>query len=120
MSARARRPGIGMPLRIAILLARLPLATPAADVDPDTGLVIQPGWEDVRVHCGTCHSLGLVTHQRADRATWLDMIRWMQATQNLWSFEPDTESRILDYLADNYPPRGDYRRPPLPPDLMPR
>ncbi len=105
---------------IAVLLACLPLAAPAADVDADTGLVMQPGWEDVRAHCGSCHSFGLVTHQRADRQTWLDMIRWMQATQNLWSFEPDTESRILDYLADNYPPRGDYRRPPLSPDLMPR
>lgn len=87
--------------------------------DEATGLVIAPGWEHVRAHCGGCHSHKLVTAQRADRQTWLDTIRWMQATQNLWQFDAATEESMLDYLAANYPPRANRRRAPIPPTLMP-
>lgn len=83
------------------------------------GLIEAEGWELVYAHCSACHSLGLVVAQRGDRATWLRLIRWMQATQNLWEFAPQTEDRILDYLAANYPPGNSYRRAPLPPELMP-
>ena len=99
------------------------LLSPAAfatDVDIGSGLIKAPGWELVRAHCGGCHSHALVTQQRADRQTWLDMIRWMQASQNLWQFQPDTEAQILDYLAANYPPQPNRRRAPIPPSLMPR
>lgn len=88
-------------------------------VDDATGLRVAPGWELVRAHCGGCHSHKLVTNQRADRQTWLDIIRWMQATQNLWQFDAATENSILDYLAANYPPQPDRRRAPIPPTLMP-
>lgn len=89
------------------------------ELDEATGLVIAPGWELVRAHCGGCHSHGLVTAQRADRHSWLDTIRWMQATQNLWQFDAETEHAILDYLAANYPPQPNRRRAPIPPTLMP-
>jgi hypothetical protein len=48
------------------------------------------------------------------------MIRWMQASQNLWQFQPEIEEQILDYLATNYPPRTNRRRAPIPASLMPR
>lgn len=99
----------------------VPLTAIAADdKDVTTGLIIAPGWEHVRAHCGGCHSHALVTGQRADRQTWLDMIRWMQDTQNLWQFEPTTENAILDYLAQNYPPQPKRRRAPIPTSLMPK
>ena len=104
-------------LTFAVLLLLGTLA--AADTDSATGLEIAPGWELVRAHCGGCHSHKLVTAQRADRQTWLDMIRWMQDTQNLWTFDPVTESGILDYLAQNYPPQPNRRRAPIPASLMP-
>jgi hypothetical protein len=91
----------------------------AVETDEATGLAIAPGWELVRAHCGGCHSHRLVTNQRADRQTWLDVIRWMQATQNLWQFDAATENSILDYLAANYPPQPNRRRAPIPPTLMP-
>ena len=102
-----------------LLACCLPLWSEAAEIDTTTGLVKNPGWELVRAHCGGCHSHALVTNQRADRQTWLDMIRWMQATQNLWQFPADTESQILDYLASTYPPQPNRRRAPIPPSLMP-
>ena len=108
-------------MRVAfILILMLPTATRAADIDVASGLIKNPGWEQVRAHCGGCHSHALVTGQRADRNTWLDIIRWMQATQNLWQFQAETEAQILDYLAANYPPQADRRRAPIPPSLMPR
>lgn len=104
-------------LPAVVLLAALPAA--AQEIDEATGLVRAPGFELVRANCGGCHSYRLVTQQRADRQTWLDTIRWMQATQNLWELEPAVEEAILDYLATNYPPRAARRRAPIPPWLMP-
>ena len=112
-------------MKIAVACAALLLACSAqgvaraGEVDEASGLVIAPGWELVRTHCGGCHSHALVTGQRADRQTWQDTIRWMQATQNLWQFDAATENGILDYLAANYPPQPNRRRAPIPPSLMP-
>jgi hypothetical protein len=108
-------------VRVLLVLALLlPGLAVAVDVDETSGLIKSPGWEQVRAHCGGCHSHALVTSQRADRQTWLDIIRWMQATQNLWQFQADTEAEILDYLAANYPPQDNRRRAPIPPSLMPQ
>lgn len=101
---------------LALLLAS---SAALADTDERTGLEIAPGWKQVRAHCGGCHSHALVTSQRAGRETWLEIIRWMQETQNLWQFEAAVEKEILDYLAQNYGPRQAYRRAPLPGRLMP-
>jgi hypothetical protein len=91
-----------------------------ATVDETTGLIVAPGWQLVRAHCGGCHAHALVTAQRADRQSWLAIIRWMQDTQNLWQFDPATENGILDYLAENYPPEPNRRRAPIPPHLLPQ
>ena len=110
-----------MSLRGLLLFVMLAGSVTAAaqQVDEATGLHIAPGWELVRAHCGGCHSHRIVTSQRADRQTWLDIIRWMQATQNLWQFDATTETAILDYLASSYPPQPNRRRAPIPPSLMP-
>jgi hypothetical protein len=88
-------------------------------VDPVTGLKMTGDWELVRNNCTACHSSKLITQQRGSEAQWLGMIRWMQKKQNLWPFDPDTEKRIIEYLAGNYPPQADRRRAPIQPDLMP-
>ena len=93
----------------------------AADIELDaySGLRMTGDWELVRNNCIACHSPKLITQQRGSEAQWLNMIRWMQAKQNLWQFEPDTEQKIIAYLASNYPPQEDRRRAAIPPDLMP-
>jgi hypothetical protein len=88
-------------------------------LDPLTGLKMTGDWELVRNNCTACHSSKLITQQRGSEAQWLGMIRWMQKKQNLWPFDPDTEKRIITYLAENYPPQADRRRAAIPPDLMP-
>lgn len=93
----------------------------AADVelDPLTGLKMAGDWEVVRNNCIACHSARLVTQQSGSASQWLNMIRWMQKKQNLWQFDPETEEKIVAYLAEYYPPQPNRRRAPIPPDLMP-
>ena len=63
----------------------------------------------VIANCTGCHSGKLVTQNRATREGWQNMIRWMQATQNLKDLGAD-EEKILDYLAANYAPADQGRR----------
>ncbi len=106
-------------LRLRSLVVSLaPIFFPAAaggtefEVDRASGLVIAPGYEQVKAQCTVCHSGRLVTQNRADREGWRQMIRWMQETQNLWPLGP-AEEEILDYLAGNYGPLPGGRRAPL-------
>lgn len=102
---------------IAVFGAMLLNAAP--QLDPETGLVIAPGFEEVKTNCTACHSAKFITLQKGDRDTWLAMIRWMQKTQGLWEFEPKTENIILDYLSENYPAGKASRRPNLKHTLLP-
>jgi len=76
------------------------------------------GSEIVSQTCIPCHSLKLVTQNRADREGWLSMIRWMQEKQGLWQLG-ENEEKILDYLSTYYGPTKSFRRAPLPAELMP-
>ena len=89
------------------------------ELDPFTGLKKTGDWELVRNNCVSCHSAKLITQQSGTESHWLGLIRWMQEKQNLWQFEPETEKKIISYLAENYPPQANRRRAPIPPDLMP-
>ncbi len=80
--------------------------------DPETGLKMVGDWEKVKLQCTPCHSAALVTQNKGDKRQWLEMIRWMQATQKLWDLGDD-EPLILEYLSTYYGPTKAYRRPPL-------
>ena len=81
-------------------------------VDPETGLIIGPGFNLVKTNCLGCHSGKLITQNKASRATWKETILWMQETQNLWDLG-ENEPAILDYLAKHYAPGKAGRRLPL-------
>jgi mono/diheme cytochrome c family protein len=107
---------------LAVIVAIAPVAQAAAqepELDPLTGLKMTGDWQLVRNNCVGCHSAKLITQQSGTESHWLGLIRWMQAKQNLWQFEPATEQKIIAYLAANYPPQEGRRRAPIPPDLMP-
>ena len=93
---------------VALLLVSLAAFAARADdkLDPETGLKIAPNWE-------------LAAAQRGDREYWLQLIRWMQRTQNLWPIPAEIEEPLLEYLATNYNETDWGRRPPLPPTLLP-
>lgn len=120
MRRRQRQPWLlvlPLVLLTSSVLAQQP--TPSLPVDEASGLVIDEHWQLVKAHCTVCHSVKLVTQQRASRDTWLYLIRWMQQTQGLWQFDAVTESSILDYLEKNYAPSASSRRAPLTPELLP-
>ena len=77
-------------------------------IDPQTGLVVAKGFEEVKANCTVCHSAKFILLQRGDRKTWKDMIVWMQKTQGLWSLDmpnekgENVEKLVLDYLATYY------------------
>ena len=81
-------------------------------VHKSTGLIADEGLNLVIAHCTGCHSPKLITQNRADRQGWLEVIRWMQKTQNLWDLG-DQEEAILTYLAKNYAPERKGRRAPI-------
>jgi hypothetical protein len=106
-------------LLLLTALSAMAAATARAETDPGTGLEKAPGWEAVRAQCGACHSHRLVTAQRGDAAFWTGLIRWMQATQNLWALPEPLETEIVTYLATHYNETDWGRRPNLPPILLP-
>ncbi len=104
---------------IALLAASAQGLAVEPEIDPTTGLRMTGDWQLVRANCVGCHSARLITQQSGSESHWLGLIRWMQEKQNLWQFEPETEQKIIGYLAENYPPQADRRRAPIPPELMP-
>lgn len=95
------------------ILAALPVIADGPQIDKDTGLIVAPGFEEVKKTCTVCHSPMLITQNKADRDGWLEMIRWMQKNQGLRQLEPELEETILEYLSTNYGQTASSRRPPL-------
>jgi hypothetical protein len=77
-----------------------------------TGFKQGEGLELVIVNCTPCHSAKLVTQNRATKEGWLGIIKWMQATQNLWDLG-ENEIAIVNYLAKHYATEEKGRRTPL-------
>ena len=100
-------------LPVLFLFIAVPVFAAEQQTDKETGLIIAPGFEQVKETCTLCHSPMLITQNKADREGWLEMIRWMQSKQGLRELEPELEKQILDYLAANYGPTAASRRAPL-------
>jgi len=77
-----------------------------------TGLKDAEGLMTVVNNCTNCHSAQLVMQNRINEERWVETIRWMQKTQNLWDLG-DNEQVIVDYLVTNYPPKSKGRREAL-------
>jgi hypothetical protein len=97
-------------------------ATTQPELDPQTGLVVDPRAPLVAATCTGCHSAKLVTQNRGTRKDWDERLRWMQKNHNLWDLETGVRETILDYLSEHYAPEepgGRLRRAPLPAHLRP-
>jgi hypothetical protein len=81
-------------------------------IDIASGLIVDDHYELVNGTCSACHSIALVTQNRATREGWKEVIVWMQQTQKL-SDLGESEALILDYLEKNYSPKEQGRRTPL-------
>nr|WP_320127005.1 cytochrome C [uncultured Shewanella sp.] len=78
-------------------------ATFAAEypVDPQSGLIMAPGWELVNYQCNACHTSMIVTQNRGGKAFWQETLQWMVDTQGLWDLS-DTWEPTLSYLSTYY------------------
>ena len=56
----------------------------AEAMSAESPLIDGEGVQIVNAQCGACHSLALVAQNRADRAGWRALIRWMQDKHGLW------------------------------------
>lgn len=52
--------------------------------------------------CSGCHSVKLVMQQGMTRAKWDETLDWMVEQQGMPRLDPDTESDVLDYLAEHF------------------
>jgi len=77
-----------------------------------SGLVLDENLPVILTNCTACHSAKLVGQNRATREGWVEMIRWMQKSQNLWDLG-ENEAIILDYLEKYYGPEEQGRRAQL-------
>ena len=95
------------------------------DVNPDddwdkieNGIHLRTGFKEgeglmtVVNNCTNCHSAQLVIQNRMNEERWIETIRWMQKTQNLWDLG-ENEKVIVNYLVTNYPPKSKGRREAL-------
>ena len=87
------------PVIAEVLIEKVEL--PKGSIDPENGLIVDDNYTLVEQNCSACHSLKLVTQNKANREGWKDIIVWMQETQKLWDLG-ENEPLILDYLAKNY------------------
>ena len=84
-------------------------------IDLETGLIAKDDYVLVKNTCTSCHSSNQILRSKLSRQTWIDKIRWMQATQKLWDLGAN-EKTILDYLEKYYGPDSThitFRKPPL-------
>lgn len=77
-----------------------------------TGLIADKNYKLVVQNCTSCHSAQLIIQNKATRDNWVQIIDWMQKTQNLWDLG-ESEKPIIDYLSKNYSPTFQGRRAPL-------
>ena len=107
---------------LLLCLGALPFSLGADDkvaIDKESGLVIDDDWFLVRGLCTRCHSARIVIQNRLSAARWEALIRWMQQTQGLEQFDPETERKLIAYLAKHYGSVRHGRRKPLPAHLLP-
>lgn len=97
-------------------LVTLPLEDEEDDWDKiEDGIHIRTGLKDaeglmvVVNNCTNCHSADLVIQNRMNGEMWIETIRWMQETQNLWDLGKN-EDIIINYLVTNYPSINKGRR----------
>ncbi len=87
----------------------------STQLDAETGLVVDESLMLVKAQCSGCHSSALIRQSHFSQEKWIERIRWMQRTQNLWNLG-ESEPAIVAYLTKHYGPLNqsfDGRREPL-------
>lgn len=52
--------------------------------------------------CAGCHSMNIVMQQGLTRERWHKTLEWMYEEQGMPRLDEETESQVLDYLAEHF------------------
>ncbi len=77
---------------------------PAALAQEFGGLPPGEGRMEVFAWCSSCHSARIIIQQGLTREDWDEMLVWMVEEQDMLEPDPVMRERILDYLAEQFPP----------------
>ena len=68
------------------------------------GLLPGEGRDLVLETCTGCHSSAIILQNHMSRKRWDETITWMQEKQGLQTLDPQTRSKILNYLEKTQSP----------------
>jgi len=109
---------MGTVMRRAVLALMIGLggALPAAAQDDYEALPEGEHKDLVYGVCSGCHSIKLVMQQGMTRQRWDKTLEWMYEQQGMPRLDEETESQVLDYLAEhfNVEQKQDGRQPGTP------
>lgn len=87
-------------ITFAILIADI--ANSEIRLDPETGLIVDPGYKKVEAYCIGCHTGKMIIEHRGNRKEWQTTLQKMQKIAGRWTLEAGTKKIILNYLSKNY------------------
>ncbi|RIA55225.1 hypothetical protein [Dichotomicrobium thermohalophilum] len=95
---------MGSVLRRAVLALMIGLGgtLPAAAQDDYEALPEGENKDLVYGVCSGCHSVNLVMQQGMTRKKWDSTLEWMYEQQGMPRLDEETESKVLDYLAEHF------------------
>jgi hypothetical protein len=60
--------------------------------------------DEVFYACTACHSTAIVRRTRLSRERWDELMDWMVTRHNMNPMDADQRRRVVDYLAEHFPP----------------
>lgn len=89
--------------------APMAVAAPAPQANPeheDPSALPAGEAQEITFHtCTACHSTALIRRSGLSRQAWDEMMDWMVVRQGMTPLALDRRVQIVDYLAENFPPR---------------
>lgn len=65
-----------------------------------------PNRDEAFYACIACHNFKLVAAQGLSREKWGETLDWMVSKHNMPALATDERSKVLDYLAEVFPPKA--------------
>ncbi len=99
---------------VAILVAAVLAATPlAAQEESPEDFPQGNGRDEAFYSCTACHGFAIIRQQGMSRDRWEATIRDMEVRHNMPELDPADRIKVLEYLAETFPPRQRGRPNPF-------
>ncbi len=98
---------------LSLFLAFAPAAPSVAQEESPEDLPAGTGRDETFYGCTACHGFALVRQQGMSRARWEETLDYMVVRHNMPELDSADRTLILDYLAEQFPPRQRGRPNPF-------